>query len=521
MCKWKETFENNKKWLCFALLSVFLWGLAAHGYGFFHNSFSHDSLTEFDGLDGSNDVKIRLGRIVVPLYRAVFRTSLTLPWLIGLLSLLWIGLAVFIVIRLFRIENRGMIFVTAGIFTVNMAVSALGSTYMHDLDSNMFAMLCAVAAVACWRQNTWKSLLLGAVPVAVSMGIYQSFVSVTIVLVMFVCILDLLNEEAFRNVLLRGLKAIGMILVGGILYYIVLQLVLRATGMKLASGGGNSLDVMLQLTPAGILRSTVYGYFDCFKRLWKAFSPYPAVLVRAITAGLILIVAAAAAVGLWNKKVRWLEKLLCLVLFGLLPLGMNLMYVLTSGNVHGLMMYALWLFYLLALLLADWLGKRLKTDKAASRLRLTALALVAVLMYGNVQTANALYLKKNMEQDAFLSMMTRIVYRMEDYDDYEAGVNPVVFVGRPQQLLEEMPGFEDYTGIIGQHMLEAADTEVYYRIQRYFRYVLATRDIPADEKTWSAVQSDPRVREMPCYPADGCIALLDDVLVVKLGETEE
>lgn len=518
MIKGNDWFERNRQQLYVALTAVFVWGLAAHGYGFLQSSFSHDSLTEFNAADGGDVWKVRLGRFVIPVYRAVFRTELTLPWMIGLLSLVWIGLAVFLVAKLFRMESRGLVLVTAGIFTVNLTVSATAATYLHDFDCDMFALLCAVGAVYCWNTDKTKYLLLGAVSVALSLGIYQSYLSVTIVLVMFVCILDLLNGVCFRKVLVRGLKAIGMIILGGLVYYALMQLTLVATGIRLSSGESNSLDQALTLTPYSILKLAVYSYFDCFDWLWDTFSVYPEWLVKGITGLLVGIIVAAGMTGLCSKKLGLAEKLLGITLVGLLPLGMNLMYVLTNGAVHYLMVYAVWLFYLLALLLARWLGERIKMQKAKQCLWLGSLLLVGVLLYGNVQTANALYLKKDMEQDAFLSMMTRIVYRMEDCDGYVSGETPVVFVGRPEQLQEALPGFEKFTGITGQHQIETADTRIEYRIRRYFQYVLGTRDIMAEDKVWDSMQQDPRVADMPIYPQDGCTALIDGVLVVKLGE---
>lgn len=515
-----DWLEQNRKQLCFALIAVFIWGLAAHGYGFLQSSFSHDSLTEFNAADGGDVWKVRLGRFVIPVYRAVFRTELTLPWMIGLLSLVWIGLAEFMVSKIFRMESKSLVFVAAGIFTVNLTVSATAATYLHDFDCDMFALLCAVGAVYCWNTGKIKYLLLGAVLVALSLGIYQSFLSVTIVLVMFACILDLLNGNCFRNVLVRGLTAIGMIVLGGILYYALMQLTLAVTGIRLSSGESNSLDQALTLTLGSILRLTVYGYFDCFDWLWDVFSVYPEWLAKGITVLLLAIVAAAGLTGVCSRKIGLPEKLLGLILVGLLPLGMNLMYVLTGGAVHYLMVYAVWLFYLLALLLAHWLGAQTENQNIKQWLSRGSLLLVFLLLYGNVQTANALYLKKDMEQDAFLSMMTRIVYRMEDCDGYVSGETPVVFVGRPEQLQEAIPGFEKFTGITGQHQVETADTRIEYRIRRYFQYVLGTRDVMAEDKVWNVMQQDPRVANMPIYPQDGCTAILDGVLVVKLGENE-
>ena len=129
-----NAFERHKRQLLFALTATFFWGLLAHAYCFFGNSFSHDSLNEFHGAILGNDIKLTSGRIFVPLYRDLFRSDVTLPWLIGVLSLFWAGLSVFLVLRIFRVESRGMGILIAGIFVANVSYSATAATYIHDLD---------------------------------------------------------------------------------------------------------------------------------------------------------------------------------------------------------------------------------------------------------------------------------------------------------------------------------------------------------------------------------------------------
>lgn len=516
----KNEWNQNKKKLCFALAVTFAWGMLTHGYGFAQSAFSHDSLNEFNGSDGGNFWKIQLGRFVIPAYRAVFRTDLTLPWMIGMLSLLWIGLAVYLVIRIFNMDSKLTMILTAGIFATNITVTATAATYLHDYDCDMFAMFCTVAAVYCWRFLARSGILWGAMLTVLALGIYQSYISVTVVLVIIVCILDLLNEESFQAVFSGGMKAIGMLLLGGILYYIVMKLVLTVTEIPLSTGGTNSLDAALSLTPKTIVYYTVYAYVDCFNRLWNMLSVYPAVVVKTATMLLGLIICAAVIIGLCQKKLGRLEKLLCLVLVCLLPLGMNLMYVPVGGIVHDLMVYAVWMYYLLALLMADYLINRLPDAvfKFKKGLSFGSMLLVFALLYSNVQVANVIYLKKDLEQDSFLSMMTQIVYRMEQTEEYKPGETPVVFVGSPEQRIQEVNGFEKYQTMTGADESNVADLQINYRVQRYFHYILANPAIMASNELWDALQSDSRVHAMPSYPEDGCTQIVDGVLVVKVGD---
>ena len=504
-----QTNGNAKKqfWLC--MLSVLIWGMAAHGYGFLHSSFSHDSLSEFNGGMGSNSWKIQLGRIAVPVYKAIFRTNLTLPWMCGLLALIWIGLAVFLTARMLSLRNRAEIFLIAGVFTVNLTVTATAATYLHDFDGNMFGMLCAAAAVFLWQRYRF-GYLVGSVLLAVCMGIYQSYLSVAIVLILLICIGWLLKGEAFAGVFRRGLTAIGMLLLGGILYALMLGLTWKLSGITPASGSSNTLDLLLTLTPRDILRLMRDTYFDTFRRLFRVITPYPQWMIRAATGLLLLLTAGLFIAALRGKGKR--ETLLSIVLAALIPLGMNVVYVLSSGMVHDLMVYGIWLSYLPALLLAFGSSGRLKKG-----IRWGCALLAGFLLYADVQTANVLYLKKDMEQDAFLSYMTRVVYTMESCDGYVAGQTPVVFVGDPPQNSYTIPGFERYAGITGADSSGATGLTEDFRARAYFQYVLNDPALIPGSDVFAQMESDPRVDAMPEYPESGSVAMIDGVLVVKFS----
>ncbi len=336
--EWKQRLERNQTQLITALIATFLFGLAAHGYAFFDNNISHDSLREFHAEILGNDVTLTAGRVFTPSYRARLGSDLTLPWFNGLLALLWIGLAVFLTVRILNVESKPAVALIAGIFATNITVSATAATYIHDLDSYMFAMLCAVAAVWLWDRHP-KGWLAGAVPIMVSLGIYQSYVFTAVTLVMIVSILGLMNGRNAQTVLWKGIRAVGMLILGGIGYFFAMKGLLRLFGGVLSSGDYNSLDRMGLLNFDSIGGMIIGAYADWFSRLWNAYSSYPAILIRGATALFFAIDIAALAVFLLSKNRGLKEKLLCIALTALLPLGMNMIYVLTLNAANDQMLY--------------------------------------------------------------------------------------------------------------------------------------------------------------------------------------
>lgn len=524
----KEKFEKNKFWLIFSLTSTYLWGLAAHAYFLFDNSVSHDSLKEFHATIYGNVFKVELGRFLAPLYRAIFRGDATMSWLIGILGLFWLGLAVFFVVRIFCVESKLLAFLVAGVMSTNITVSALISTYVHDFDCYMFSLLCAAMAVYLWKKNP-SGWIPGTVLIAAAMGIYQGFLFTAVTLAMMVCIFALLDGDSFQTVLIRGTKAIAMCLLGGLLYFIGLKAALRFSHISLLTGTGNSLGNIRELTPKAIWDLSAGAYKYWFQNIWYTHSAYSGRLVKRITMILAGMTVVSLAWGLAKKRVHIWGMLLCLILILLLPYGMNLIYILAGGFIHEVMTYSNCFSYLVILLLTNWLAKDWNyryfqnqfASKVGSFIHILCMVLVFILLYGNVQFANGMHLKKDIEYDAYLSLMTRIVSQMESESDYVPGETSVFFAGLPEDLNDQIPGFEKHSLAIGTWFTDVLVDYEQQRFQAYFDYVLCAPIKLLEDFRWNAMLTNPAVLDMPNYPAQGCIKMMDDVLVVKLGDIPE
>ena len=93
---------------------------------------------------------------------------------------------------------------------------------------------------------------------------------------------------------------------------------------------------------------------------------------------------------------------------------------------------------------------------------------------------------------------------------------------RSPQLQEKIPGFDAYYDISGceeSNPLEKSQISYNYNTYAaYFRYILNNPARMADNDSWNRLQTDPRVQKMPVYPEEGCMQLLDGLLVVKMGD---
>ncbi len=514
----KNKLTQNKSTLSVCFISTFVFGLAAHAYMFFNNNFSHDSLNEFNSNIFGDNWKIQLGRYIVPLYRQIFRSDLTIPWLIGLYALIWIALAVFFVVKIFNNESRLFIILVSGILSTNITVTATTATYIHDLDCNMFAMMCSVIAIFLWNKYKF-GFIPGSFLIMLSLGIYQSFLCVSITLVLFICIINLMSEQKFNTVMIKGIKSLAMFFIGGVLYLCSIKIALNFAQVDIATDKSNSIYNITQIDISNIKNLIFWTYTDCIAYILNTISSYSQSLTKTIIIILTVIIGIVILATIINKNIRWKEKLLIIFLCTLIPFGMYCVFLISNGMMHDIMTYSTSLFFIFALVLSYWIVKnKIKFSTVKKLTKALCIILILFIISGNVQVANAVYLKKEIEHEATLSTFTRIMYKIEDNNDYTSNETPVVFIGLPIQIKDCVTGFEKYQRIagVGTNNSLARNAQSVYKA--YFDYIMMTSILLADEETWNKLQNDPRVSSMPSYPDDGCINFIDNVMVVKLSD---
>lgn len=501
-----------------SFLYTFIIGLVAHGYCFLNLLVSHDSLNDFYVSDQWE--RAGFGRIFYSIYISLTRGRIVLPWFIGVLTLCWIAVAVYLIAKLFGIKKCGLIFLISGICVTNPTVYTLAATYIHDLDADMFAMLLSVSAVYCWYQANQKSemkhkaiwFLLGTVSLSVSLGIYQSFIALSITLVIFCSLKALLERKEFKTVVTSGCTAIGMMAVSAVMYIVELKVFEALTGVSTMNsatynGVGN--------VTAAFSGNVVANVFDTYKSFIGAFknfitTSYPemmSVVLLGVTACIIVVIA---LLGL--KEMDWKCRGLFIVLSTILPFAMNITYFLSGGMAHVLTQYAVWMLYLLAVIFLVWYEKEnhpLQVKKAVSIFIVCGLFFTVT---ENIQTANTVYVKKDLEYQATLSYMTRVADHMEEQEGYIPGETPVLIIGQNVIGISK-PGFERYgvlTGVSGNGSVTYQDT-----YKDYFKYVLAR---PVSLAYNDELKNSDEIINMPVFPEKGSVQMINEVLVVKLAD---
>lgn len=505
--------EGQRLKLSFA--AVFLFGLLAHGFGLTNLLLSHDSLHEFYWTV-SKPWKFGLGRFFAPVLRYAMGEITILPWLTGLAGLAFAALAVHLLGKIFRLDKTWQIYLLGGLAVTNVTVTALIATYLHDFAGDMLALALCVAAGWCWQQMaekfSLKYTLIAGFCLFVSFGLYQAYLAVTATVVALVLIQGTLQGRSAKEGLRHGLRAFPMVILAGGAYFALVFAARTLLDIPAAGDTGNDLSLMgshLENLGSLLLQGIRQVWQDLFTTHWdgvKGVHDKAGLLVTIVNIVLLIVTLFALFSRMAHRKLG--DRLFVLALVLALPLTMSCVSIVSTAF-HTLLRYATGLYYLLVLLaLSEGKGK------GFSLARIGAGVLMSLVLFSNIQIANAAYVQKELEQQATLSTMTRVVDRLEQQPGYVPGQTPVAILGsvaHQQSPLKTGP----IRGIIGLYnTTPITSPEV---TADYFSIVLqspmALVDLPRQKEL---MQTD-AYQQMPVFPAAGAIAMVEDVLVVKLS----
>ena len=488
-----------------------LFSLLAHSYRFLNMSFSGDSAQ----ISQAEEVtyQISIGRFFQPVLWKI-RGTITAPvtiWLFATAAL--IGAAILIV-ALLGIKRQLPILLTCGILATNETLAVSYASYLPWVDVYMIALLLAVAGVyvSCRWKHGW---LASPILYFISLGLYQSYSQVAVVLIILLLILRLLQGERTAAIWLDGVKACVSLLVALALYYLGVQHIPSLLGITLFddyNSARNATIIFIDQIPQLLYETYIYPFQFFLRGADESF--VPPVLTLA------LLAVSLPALLIPARKLPLSGKLTLLFLLAVLPLGANYTAFISKGIVHPLMVYAFFFLYLLCITLLErmhdtpdlkpLLGRYARFGKKACA------ALVCVMLGLNILTANQLYLRRDLEFYSTTSAATRILKHADSVEGYVPGETPVCVIGYlPSSKIGFVrPGFEELSNLQGMLSTYAAAYET--ATPWYYQMILGypVNFVSTDDQYYyrhSGITDD-----MPSYPDEGCYQIIDGILFIKL-----
>jgi len=532
------TFYNEKlkkSWKT-AFWSAFVIGLLVHLYKFTNLLPNHDSLYNFY----SSQNMVASGRWFLSI-ACGFSSYFDLPWIIGLLSLVFMGLTAAIMAEVFRMENPVLIVLSSGLLVSFPAITAT-MAYEFTADGYMIAMALAALSVCLTRmeyigKQHWPKMVLSAVCICLSCGIYQAYVSFAFVLAVCYFMTEILENRREEKLYFKWIGTQVVIYIAALAgYYGIWKIFLSVSGFA-ASGyqGIDQAGVMGVSALAGAFMKIIRDFIRFFLEwniLEHGVTVYSVLNILFLLSFAFGLLTAVCKSGIWKRKIHLLLLFLCTAS---LPVGCYIWY-LSSPDVfyHALMLQSVCLLFILTAVLFDrWVRPLLSN---------LALVLLVAIVINNAITANMYY---NFMQQSFevtravaAELSTRIHLLDDGQVKYVAIYGGLGDYGQEDHFahdkLRQLGGWKTVNRTVLSPMFLSLYTDFdlsYYRMNG-LEYPLVENEpnIPAPfdwefrfpvlsaEDSLALAQTE-QVRSMPIWPARDSVQVIGDTVVVKLSET--
>lgn len=440
-----------------------------------------------------------------------------LPFVNGLLFILLIAGCAGLLTSVFHIRSRKMAALIGMLFvTFPSAFSTLAFRYTAVYYG--ISILCSVFAAWILRRNKY-GLLLSALCVSFSLGIYQAYVPITIGIFVLLLMQQALEGNASLWELVRqGLYDCAALLLGLLFYYIFLKITLVLYGTELSNYQGvNEMGkIALRDIPALVWESF---YSVCMLPLKDYCGLASLRLIKA--AYLLLGAASLVLIGyLLLTKVKKLSiafftGALCLIF----PVAVNFVVIMCPDSwIYTLMVYSFVLIACVPIILFECLPEKKDCEKKgrdilAGGISLITAVLISCYAYQTNVNYTALYYSNRQVENYLNSLIVQV--RMAEGFDTEMDW---AFIGEiDDPLLSCYWQYEmNFGGIeFTEWMLKRYSWGEW--IRNYYGYSFPT----ASEDEIAALNDSEEVRNMPCWPNEGSIKVIDDTVVIKCQELQQ
>ncbi len=548
MCTDLLAFYQNKikkRWKL-AFFWSFFFGLIVHMYRFTNLLPNHDSVYNFY----NSQNMVASGRWFLSIACSLSSYA-DLPWIIGLVSLVYIGIAAAIIAEIFRMDNPVVIALSSALLVSFPAITAT-MTYEFTADGYMLAMV--LAALSVWlsrmemvEARNRRALFLSGLCICLSCGIYQAYVSFAFATAVCYLIVELLENRREGKLYWKWVANQVIIYPCAMAgYYLIWKLLMRLQGVQATAYQG--IDSLL-VGEGGVLHTFCSSLIDAIKNFLLFFSewnPFVYGLTMYSTVNLLFffvlcltLLWASVKSGLWKRRGHLLLALVCLAS---LPVGCYI-WLFASREVfyHTVMIQSISLVYILAAVVADrWVCNEGSRSRFLSKL--VPLVLVAVV-FVNSLCANMHYNFMQLCMTRTQATATELSTRIHLQDNGK--VKYIVMYGelsnRAYENYVETPELRQIGGCKMQdrNILSPIFLSLYTDFQLSY-YQINDLEYPLvelDEMTpaplsWEfrfpllpneaqeELKQTQQVQDMPAWPAQGSVQRIGDTIVIKLSAFE-
>lgn len=504
--KWNENILPQWK-VCF--IATIVVGLFAHLYKITNWLPNWDSLVF--RYDSQN--MIALGRWFLPVVCSI-SSFYDLPLLNGLIAIIFHAFSSVCICNIFQVKKK----ITACLIgAIIIAFPTVTSIMMYNYVADGYSIAFLLSTLAAWFMTKEKPrYLLSIILIALSCGIYQAYITVTIMLVLLKIIDDTLHQNvSFIKVLKQSVHMMMTGLLGVVLYSIVLKVILNIFSTELLEYQGmNSSANLSNIDLIGSLYVIKDTFIKCFFDFSNGINLYIILNVCVLITTLFYYIKIIVKNRLYKKPA---SIFVIIVLCIMSVLGAGILALINAGiDYHNLMLMGYAIFYLYFILLYE---RETAAEEKWNCIKLWFILILSLIIIANqVVISNVSYHKAQIAYEKSYGVLIRIADRIEQAPDSENCDKILVLGALDNSRNYSVNLTPNITGITDGYIIRADDETVGQSVlcSALNDYCDKNYHFLYGEIKEQFLQKE-EVKSLEKWPSKNCVAVIDDVIVIKLG----
>lgn len=460
---------------------------------------------------------VSMGRWLLPVACSL-SSFYDLPFLNGIIAIIFHAFGGICICKMLDVKSK----ITAGLIgAVIVSFPTVTSVMMYNYVADGYALaffLSTLAAVYMTKEK--PKFIIPAILIALSTGIYQAYITVTITLVLLYLIDELVFKNASFCVVLKKMAHMLLTgLCGVIIYAAALKVMLGIFSVELLDyQGANQTATLSNIDILASLYVVKETFRKCFFDLSGGVNLY--VVMNGIFLLFTLIYYLKNIVI--NKIYKKPASLFMTIILGFMSvLGAGaLAFVNPFVDYHNLMLMGYSVFHLLFIIIYER-GTE-KNEKYAAIKNWAILLTTALIISNQVVIANVSYHKAQIAYEKSYGVLVRIADRIEQTEGTDACDKILVIGALSDSEAYSVNLTPDMTGVTDGYIIRADDEVVGQSVLTSALNDYCGKNftfISGDQKDEMLKRED--IKAMGKWPMKDSVAVIDDTVVVKLGSEGE
>lgn len=512
-------FDSNKR---FAFLTALIVGVLTHITFLTEMIMSQDGLWNSMCFFEADNWEASLGRWGLFVANRIVN-NLAIPNVTGVIAIVLIAISSVFIVDILKLKNKLTIFISVVAMVVSPALTGT-MLYMYTSVAYCLAMLLSVLTVKLIFKEKYKifNFILAIIIFTFSLGIYQSYIGVTVGLTAIRLIRDLFDKEIkIKWFFIHGIMMCLIVIIGGLLYSNITNRVLEK--MQLTASEYKGMDtISVENTLNSLDKSIpkIYNEFEDFylednivvNSNYSRQEFYKWMFISGIILELILIVTS----GVWKNPFR---VLFIIIMNLILPIALNVVFLLTTETSTYILTSAQLLLVIpLVSMICEMSG-----NKATFIFKWTAIIAMFLVVFTYYLADNCSYMALKLTYNQAYSTSIRIMDRMEETEGYSPE-KPIMIAGI---INHNGPQYFRSSNIYLYTLGTIFDQPVYHGTYRgmegtwtnFLGNYIGMKVHFCNEISYNDVINSDEFKEMGIFPAPNSCKEIYGIMVVKLSDT--